>query len=151
MMIRKISYEEFTNAVHSALASRDEQKLNGKEGEVVLKKLWGLLPEHKGNPSGFRIMIAEEEEVDGLLLPFLRGIEVPMVAVISVSKDVPLGLLNRLPAVRRNTASALIIPLERERENVTLYLMPVAGELRDRFAVDGLMASLFPRHRAKGC
>lgn len=145
MLIRKINYEEFTGAVRSALAARDEQKSYAKEGEKALKKLCELLPERAEDRIGLRIMVAEEDEIDDLLLPFLRQMDSPMLAVIAVSRDAPLGLLNCLPRIRQNTAFSLVIPLERERENVTLHLMPVAAQHRDRFAVDGLMASLFPR------
>ena len=149
MMIRKINYEEFTGAVRSALAARDKQKSHEKEGEKALKKLWALLPETQEDRCGLRIMVAEEDEVEDLLLPLLRGMQVPMAAVIVVSRDVPLGLLDCLPGIRQNTAFSLVIPLERERENVTLHLMPVAARLRERFTIDGLMASLFPRGRTK--
>ena len=150
MMICKINHEEFTKAVHAALDARDRHKSSEKESKAALQKLWGLLTEEEGQNSGLRMMVAEEEEVYDLLLPILRGMQVPMVAVIAVSRDVPLSLLDCLPAIRRNTAAALVVPLERERENVTLYLMPVAARFRDRYTIDGLMASLFPRSRAEG-
>lgn len=149
MMIRKLGRQEFEKAVHAALAARDRKKSSEKESKAALQKLWSLLGDEEGQSGGLRMMVAEEEEVRDLLLPILRGMQVPMVAVIAVSRDVPLGLLDCLPAIRQNTAAALVVPLERERENVTLYLMPVASRFRDRYTIDGLMASLFPRSRAE--
>lgn len=144
MTICKISYDDFCRSLQAAVnnTQADHRKL-----EAALKKMRAFLPPEDGyRADGLRITISDEEEIDSLLAPLLRAIETPMAALVTVPRDIAVSVLSKLSLVRRNTACALWIPLDRDQGPVNIHLLPVAKNLQELYSVHGLAAHIFPRN-----
>lgn len=145
MTICKISYDDFR---HSLRAAVDNTQADRRKMEAALKKMISLLqPEDEYQADGLRITISDEEEIESLLTPLLRAIETPMVALVTVPRDIAISVLTKLSLVRRNTAYALWVPLDRDQGPVNIHLLPVAKNLQELYSINGLVTHLFPRKR----